>query len=245
MLSKETTMGLALIVMSQAILAECMEQMDNGNMVGIMSQKTPYDASPQQLHFFYGKDIYEMSSGFSADTSLAEFLTHNNLDSGYHDLQGVEYFRACTVNGGIDYPYWNGDSGTSPSEWAEILEDSIDYTEEFDNLEGLLVSQIAQVIDWDEVWADKDFFTESNKVFLFDHGNTDGLRKHPHRIFHLDKALAYHSLPSVKELITPLPKEEWNVDMFQISRDFLNEYNKLKASELAHIVSSFPYIDAG
>lgn len=192
MLSKKTTLALALMIVPMA--RECSYKETRGdNLVGVLSWDSVYGATAEELKSIYGTRVHDLAPGLRVQDDHEPWTDDPDENPTTIRLGGYH---------GIDTPKWYGHS----SLYALSDEKYEEYYSELNDEEelaplGWTISRLAQVIDWEEVWEDHDFSMASENVYLDDNGNTNRMMDgRPQRVIFLNDALAHHGLPSTDEL---------------------------------------------
>lgn len=209
MLSKTTTICLALMIVPQAREISFKESRDN-NVFGVLSRGSMYGTTAEELEAIYGTPVHDLAAGIRVKDGDDPWTEDPDVDPSFIRLGGFH---------GIDTPKWYGHSSLYALSDEKYEEFYGEADEELAPL-NLTISRLAQVIDWDEVWADEDFSFSQTNVYLDDNGNTDHLLDEPQHIIDLNAALAHHGLPSTDELFT-LHTYDNNEQLMALAQEFM------------------------
>lgn len=193
MLSKKTTIALALMVVPQARECSYKESREN-NLYAIISPRSVYGATEAELSAIYGTPVQDLAPAIKVLDSHEPWIEDSDERPSFIRLGGFH---------GIDTPKWYGHTSlyALSDETYEEFYGEIAEEEEIAPL-GLTVSRLAQVIDWDEIWADHEFSRSVENVYLDDNGNTNRMMDGVQKVVDINAALTHHNLPQTDELFT-------------------------------------------
>lgn len=201
MLSRKTTIGIALMVLPQA--APLFSALRDGNIYAFLSRNSPAGITPEQFEGHYGTPVFDISPGYK-------------MLEGFHDLSFAYNHGMPYIEPEAEYVRMGGCYGIDSGIWLEhppLYEmDEAFYEEHYLDEDGeahgdeeapldLLISKIAQVLDWEEIFADEDFTILSNAVFFENNGISDAMMEDTQRVIALNAALSHHGLPDTDELL--------------------------------------------
>lgn len=228
-------MATAIVIMREAIENNRLKTQDNiilqsvveGNIYGMYSDVTYWQTGADELHEWYGTEVLELRAG----------LKYGKIIQGMGDfaayMKGSEYIN-LTGWGSIDSHMPSTPINELSAEDYEYQYRNILEGELINATHGVLVSQLAQVIDWSEIWNDTDFTISTEDVVsyvandMFSRGNDFA------RILDINTALSYYNLPTMdkfidKESLIPVPhkilgEDFSNARQTQVFNDFIAEY---------------------
>lgn len=219
MLSKNTVMAVAIVILREAIqnnkvqenegdIVECILQ---GNIYGMFSDMTINDHNAEELHEWYGTEMFELHAGVRYDASLETFEKFKS------HVSGSEYVNLSdwgAIDGLLQYTGLTDLSGKE-------CNDRYGFTHSRELVtapRGLLVNQVLQTINWDELWNDKDFTIDTEDVVYLMESELVTNRREYARVLDINAALKHHGLPPMKDFIRVSyfaqdPAQKSNFDM--------------------------------
>lgn len=235
MLSRDTVMATAIVIMREAIENNRLQMDDNhilqsvvdGNIYGMYSDVTFWDTNADDLHEWYGCEVLELRAG------LKYKPTDKKFQSSIAHMTGSEY---------ISLADWGSiDSYIPSTPINELDEEDYEYQyrtiieAELENApHGVSVSQLAQVIDWAELWNDKDFTISTEEVAFLSADNLLSRGNEFYRVLDINAALSHYDLPTMdafidKKSLVSIPSKFFGEDFFyarhtQVFNDFIAEY---------------------
>lgn len=235
MISKNTVMAAAIVIMREAMQnnnihgpnGDIIRCIISGNISGMFSDTTVLGHNAEELHEWYDNEIFELHAGvrYEAKRSIFKEFATNMSESDYVNLSDW---------GALD-DFLNDDALNELSH--EDYEDNYGYTKA-NELEtaprGLLVNQVLQVINWDELWQDKDFTTDTEDLVFMMESNLVTDRNEYSRVLDINAALSYHGLPLMRKFLKPVfsetllefnaPNKPVRASFSQVFLDFVDDY---------------------
>lgn len=203
MISKNTVVAAAIVIIREAIQnsraqekkGDIIECILKGNIYGMFSDLTVNDHSAEELHEWYGIEMFELHAGVKYDAgveSFAKFQPH---------VSGLEYVNLSdwgAIDGLLQYTRLVDLSG---KEWSDRY--GFTHARELVSApRGLLVNQVLQTIDWDELWKDKDFTIDTEDVVFLMENELVTNRNEYSRVLDINSALKHYGLPQMKDFIS-------------------------------------------
>lgn len=202
MLSKNTVMAASIVIIREAMQNNRVQEKEGdiiecilkGNIYGMFSDLTVNDHSAEELHEWYGTEMFELHAGVKYDASFdtfAKFKPH---------VSGSEYVNLSdwgTIDGLLQY------TKLIDLSYKECG-DRYGFTHSRELVSaprGLLVNQVLQTIDWDELWKDKDFTIDTEDVVYLMENELVTNRREYARVLDINAALEHHGLPQMKDFI--------------------------------------------
>ena len=202
MLSKTTVIQAAIIIMREAFENnliindgnETMARILEGNIYGIFSDTTGFGATADELHEWYGDEVFEMQAGLQYSRTKLQF------EHFKQNLEGNEYIQlagwGCVDN------YLSCEPLQGMKEWDYEEKFEIGKSTELDTApKNLLVNQLIQQIDWEELWADYDFTSDTQDVLFYQNAELMPNATRFARVLDINSALAYYELPLMDEFV--------------------------------------------
>lgn len=191
MISKETTMAAAVALVHEIIVnynengamidgdelqAEIEKAIVNNEVSGVFSEVSfTYGTSAEDLKAYYGREVFDMKPRMETASGvhiLDAFATIDNIltEVPINDLEKDDY----------------------EEKFCEFSEEELETAPN-----DVLINQVLQVMDWEDLWKDRDFtssISDSEKN-LYPHAS-----RLP-RIFDVNAALESYGLPTLKDFI--------------------------------------------
>lgn len=205
MLSKNTVMAAAIVIIREAMKnndvhgpkGDIIRCILNGNIYGMFSDTTMLGSNAEQLHEWYGTEIFELHAGVKYDATRSIFEGFKS------NMSGSEYVNLSDWGSIDDLLQDDGLYELS----HEDYEDEYGYTKENELAtapHGLLVNQVLQVINWEELWQDTDFTVDTEDVVFMMNNNLVTDRNEYSRVLNINAALDHYGFPPMRKFISPL-----------------------------------------
>lgn len=241
MLSKKTVVEAAIIILREAMENnrfqkdgnQILQRIREGNIYGMFSDSTANGTTSEELHEWYDREVFELQAGLDFSRTGDQFV------SSWEFMKGNEF---------IQLNNWGEIDAYIKREPLNDM-DLNDYTEKMGRTKwdetlrtpyGTLVNGLVQVIDWDELWADNDFTTDTLDVVFLREDELVTNRNEYARVLDINAALSYYDLPLMDEFLEDHTDLNRDPDWSEVFKKFVGDY-LIKAPMQEQLIRTIGY----